>query len=179
MDKYGTPSLVIPNPPASGAESGGEAFLLVKAQIEVPRRKFGALRARLTAAGYRIVEHHPWFADRPWNRDRVRLTLEEDVTPISRAEVERAATERRVLSVSTWRSMGDGYVDFRLAAPDSFSHGGYDYDFLFPGPGSPREAELPPSGALNAWDSADEFFHAYRSPFTRDLPADLPPEAPP
>jgi hypothetical protein len=199
IEKYGMPFLVIPNTPRvlshderrgvfSGqavtridvatalyqrVPVGEEGFLLVKAQIEVPLHGFGDLETRLEQDGVKIVEY------RRWKGELVRLTLETDVTPISRDDILHAVRRRRVVFVSDWRSMGDGYVDFAVA-----THGRLEDDdgylFYFPSaPGTPglTEKELPASGSLNSWDSADDFFYFYKDYFTREYFGESRPEA--
>jgi hypothetical protein len=190
IEKYGVPFLVIPNTPRvrshderrgvfSGKAvnridvaaalhqripAGGEDFLLVKAQIEVPLNGFGDLETRLEQDGVKIVEY------RRWKDELVRLTLETDVTPITRDDILRAVRLRRVLFVSDWRSMGDGYVDFAVATPGRLEDDD-GYHFYFPSAPGLTERELPASGSLNPWDSADDFFDFYKAYFTREYVA--------
>jgi hypothetical protein len=199
IEKYGVPYLVIPNTPrvlsrderrgvfsgpaVTGIDVatalhqripvGEEAFLLVKAQVDVPLNDFGDLETRLERDGVQIVEY------RRWQDERVRLTLETDVTPITRDDIIHAVRRRRVMSVSDWRSMGDGYVDFAVATPGSLADED-GYHFYFPSaPGAPglTGEELPASGSLNPWDLADDFFDFYKDYFTREYVGGSRPEA--
>lgn len=199
IEKYGVPYLVIPNTPRALSRDerrgvfsapavtrievatalyqrrplGEEAFLLVKAQIEVPLNDFGDLETRLEQDGVKIVEY------RRRKDELVRLTLETDVTPITRDDIIHAVRRRRVMFVSDWRSMGDGYVNFAVATPGSLEDDD-GYHFYFPSaPGAPglTDRELPASGSLNPWDSADDFFDLYKDYFTREYNAGGRPEA--
>jgi hypothetical protein len=199
IEKYGVPFLVIPNTPRflsrderrgvfSGhavnridvatalhqrTPVGEEAFLLVKAQIEVPLNGFGDLATRLEQDGVKIIEY------RRWKGELIRLTLDTDVTPISRDDVLHAVRRRRVITVTDWRSMGDDYVDFAVATPGRLADDD-GYLFYFPSaPGSPglTERELPASGSLNSWDSADDFFDFNKEYFTREYFRESCPES--
>jgi len=199
IEKYGVPFLVTPNTPRvlylderRGGLSGHavtrvdvattlhlrmpvgeEAFLLVRAQIEVPSHGFCDLETRLERDGVKIVEY------RRWKDGLVRLTVGTDVTPISRDDILHAVRRRRVLWVSDWRSMGDGYVDFAVASPGRLEDDD-GYCFYFPSaPGAPglTGGELPASGSLNPWDSADDFFDFYKGYFTREYTGESRPEA--
>ena len=125
----------------------------------MPLSGFGDLEARLEQGGVKIVEY------RRWKGEFARLTLETDVTPISRDDILRA--KGRVLFVSDWRSMGDGYVDFAIATPGTLERDD-GYHFYFPSAPGLAANELPASGALNSWDSADDFFDFYKEYFTRE-----------
>jgi hypothetical protein len=190
VEKYGVPFLVIPNTPRvlsyderrgvfSGSAVAGidvatalyqripvgeEAFLLVRAQIEAPLNGFGGLETGLERDGVKVVEY------RRWKDESARLTLDTDVTPTGRDDILRAARLRRIVSVSDSRSMGDGYVDFAVAAPGRLED---DDGYLFYFPSAPgahglTDGELPASGSLNSWDSADDFFDFYKEYFTRE-----------
>jgi hypothetical protein len=123
--------------------------------------EFGDLKTGLEQKGIRIVEY------KRWTDDLVRLTLATDVTPISREDLFRAAAERRVISVSARRSMGDAYVDFHITTPDLLE-GEDGYHFFFPSAPRLGDKELPASGSRNSWESADEFFASYKDYFTRE-----------
>jgi len=129
----------------------------------VPLSGFGDPEARLERDGIKIVEY------RRWKGELVRLTLETDVTPISRDDVLRAVRLRRVLSISDWSSMGDGYVDRRRHPRQARRR--RRLPLLLPvRPGTPGlpGRELPASGPLNPWDSGDDFFDFYKESFTRE-----------
>jgi hypothetical protein len=120
----------------------------------------------------KIVEY------RRWKDESARLTLDTDVTPTGRDDILRAARLRRIVSVSDSRSMGDGYVDFAVAAPGRLEDDD-GYLFYFPSaPGAPglTAGELPASGSLNSWDSADDFFDFYKEYFTREYTASPAPK---
>jgi hypothetical protein len=186
VQKYGTPFLVVRNCPtitidgtkrrkvlSRGPQIGTEPFLLIRADIEILRRGAAATAARLIENGYPIVRYYLWFGYRLWTRDRVRLTLAEDVRPISEAELYEAADKRRLLYLSYERSMGDGYIDFQIADRSGLPWA-IDYSpylFLFPSSEAIPDAELPGYEFARAYDSPDEFFHAHRSYFTREMPA--------
>jgi hypothetical protein len=121
IEKYGVPFLVIPNTPRflscderrgifseptvtridvatvlhQRVPVGEEAFLLVKAQIEVPLNGFGDLETRLEQDGVKIVEYIRWKGE------LVRLTLDTDVTPITREDIIRAVRLRRIITVTS------------------------------------------------------------------------------
>jgi hypothetical protein len=192
VEKYGTPSLIVPNPPtlrvegttrrkvvSDGPRIGMEPFLLVRADIEISRRGAAVAAARLIEEGHGLVRYYLWFGHRPWTRDRVRLTLAEDVHPVSEAELQTAAEQRRILYLSYERSMGDGYVNFHIADASGFAWAiGYSpFLFLFPAPEGIPDTDLPEYDFAHAYDSPDEFFHAHRSYFTRGMPAPRSPDA--
>jgi hypothetical protein len=193
IQKYGTPFLVVRNCPtiiiegttrrkvsSRGPQIGSEPFLLIHADIEILRRDAAATAARLIEDGHPIVRYYLWFGYRPWTRDRVRLTVAEDVRPMSEAELHEAADKRRLLYLSYQHSMGDGYVDFHIAdrsgLPWAMNYS--PYLFLFPPSEGIPDAELPGYEFARVYDSPDEFFHAHRSYFTREMPAPRVPSGP-
>lgn len=164
LARGGSPLLVRQDPRAGSAD-----FILVRAEIEVPIRKRRALLDRLAAAGYLVVEVRSWFSHERWNRNRVRVALEEDVTRISRAELARAAAERRVLCVTgSGGGLHDRTLSFWLAPPECLP-GGAELSFLF---AQPLEREELPDGGEVYWETPEELFHAHRARFTRNAPDD-------
>ncbi len=185
--KYGTPHPVIPNSPRllTNRRGGfnlftrdippiispaitwyhrlpfGEAeFLLVKAQVEMPLAQFSELQPELQKA--RIVEYQRLA------NSLVRVSFEQDVSPLSREEVQQASAARRLVAAWSISNMDDRQVRLEALMPGRLPEDN-SLNLLFPSQAGPSEAELLEVNPLWPYDSLEEFFEAYKSYITRPL----------
>lgn len=199
IDRYGVPGLLIPNTPAfvydgglgRGAvrsehpaegrdpfgsrtlyyriPMGSEPFLLVGGYVRLPRGRVGAALARLDEMRIVVFDRFRERSPSGGTRVAVEVAVAADVRGVGREELDRAIAERRVLDVSSYREMGDGYVSVEIVAPGGPlpEHG---HVLVFDPPCRLTEEELSTAPHLEV-DSADEFIgRTYRKklPFPLD-----------
>lgn len=152
---------------------GETQFLAIRGRIETWLANEEKLLAHLKKKNLTPIETIYFYKDARawdystshWKDSKIAIATEADVEPLTREELLREIEERRVVWVGGWSSMGDGYVNVSVCAPDNLPAHGGGYHFLFAPPCRIYESMLAKMGEGFEWES--EFFNCYSSRFSR------------
>ncbi len=148
---------------------GHESFLQIRRYVEVDARAFNsARRALLEMRVVELLRGVTVRGPRGGDKQVVRIAVEEDVSPLSAGEFDKAIRQCRMLSVHSERWMGDIFIRFEVVR--SVDPGITDgFCFLFDADCRLTDAELYFNPSEGSWDSAGEIIHCFRRDFTRPL----------
>ena len=114
---------------------------------------------------YTYKDRWAWdYTTEKWKEARVMIAADADVEPLSREDLLTAVEEKRLLWVCSWRSMGDGYVDFHICTADCLPTDDGFY-FLFDAPC--RLTDIMLVGMGDSFEHDAELFDSYVDYFTR------------
>lgn len=106
------------------------------------------------------------YSTKHWKESKVAITIATDVENIYKADLLKAVEHKRVLSVSSWSSMGDKYVEFRICSADNLPKD-LGFHFLFEKNCVLSEEMLIGMGGNFEWE--EEFYNCYSEYFTQDF----------
>lgn len=105
---------------------GETEFITVKSRIEAYKCDEEKLLESLKKQNlkpvdffYRYKDTHAWnYSTGDWRNDKVSISTDADVEPLSREDLLKSIGEERVLWIVGWSSMGDKYVDFHICSAE-------------------------------------------------------------
>jgi hypothetical protein len=182
IEEFGVPQIIIPNedgvwyygtnlPNRKQKKFGETEFLAVKSRIEtwvsnenelLDYLRKQDLEAIETQYFYKSESGSGRYTTKDWKESKVAIATNADIQPLNLADLLKHIEEKRILFVYDVRSMGDGYVYFRICEKNflpSFS----GYHFLFNKPLSLIEDKLRNMGDDYEWDK--EFFNYHANYF--------------